>query len=455
MKKILTTILAGTLVAGTAFAVDAKITLNHRTKLDSFDYSSVKAGNVKKSVTQWMDLAGYDGKTAASKNTVAESSDMPSDSFKFVLNGDSCGTTVNVNLTNGTKAAFVLNEFSAWAKWAIGPGALQVNTGTWKDGYADGSYRVKKDVDAWGSEGMDFEKSKLGSQFTTVRSVFVDNLATVQQSTYKDNEGLSGFAEYSFDVNEDITLKALVGAVYVGEFDKVTDDDDPEDISISLYSAAFVSRLQFNMKDLLNAEFIFKKPAPGNNVFALFVKPMMVEGLDVTVGGTVETDSRADYTALAFDLRARYAINENFSITTFNNISIIDTDEGKAVGGLVGRKGAQGWSAKDSGFGSLSADPTFKIALWDCISARYKINDTFTVMGTVGLVTPLSLGKTADKRGDSYSPEWRVIPAVQIFAASNASVYAGVAISGATATIDKVDYSAFNIAVPVVFRVKM
>ena len=458
MKKIISAALVGAMVAG-AFAVDAKITLNHRTKLDAIDFSSVKVGDEKTSVTEWMDLAGYDGKSAFKNGKFDSDAAMPSDSFKFVLNGDVCGATVNVNLTNGSgSTAFVLNEFSGWAKWAIGPGALQINTGTWKDGYADGSYRVKKDVDAWGAEGMDFEKNKLGSQFSGVKSVFVDNLATVQQSAYKDNNGLSGFLEYSLDVADDITLKALLGAVYVGDkgndyFDLVSDDD-----STSLYAAAFVSRLQFNMKGLLNAEFIFKKPAPKYNVFALFAKPLMVDGLDVTVGGTVETFSGTnDYVAFALDLRARYEINENFSITTFNNLSTINTDEGATVAGVVGRKGTMGWSDKGYAFGGtgLSGDPTFKTVLWDSISARYKINDTLTVMGTVGLVTPLSIGKTADKRGDSYSPEWRITPAVQIFAASNASVYAGVALSGTSATINKVDYSVFNVAVPVVFRVKM
>ena len=58
-----------------------------------------------------------------------------------------------------------------------------------------------------------------------------------------------------------------------------------------------------------------------------------------------------------------------------------------------------------------------------------------------------------DGDDESYGMEWRVTPAVQVYAASNASIWAGVAISGTS--LSDADASVMSIQVPVIFRVKM
>ena len=185
----------------------------------------------------------------------------------------------------------------------------------------------------------------------------------------------------------------------------------------------------------------------------------MLDGLDVTVGFAAETYSAADsddnYTSWGFDLRARYA-SGNFSITTFNNISTVNLDGGLAISaGFAGHKGAEGYVGQTTEVNKTKInDFKFRTVMWNELGARYKINDLVTLHGSVGLLTPLSKAKGDD---NSYSPEWRVTPAVQIYAASNASVFAGVAISGSSWTVDKTndDYSVVAVQVPVVFRVKM
>ncbi len=436
MKKIVSAALVASLVAGAAFAADAKISLNHRTKLDAYSYVSKETGDNKASTTEWMDWEGYDGAGAQAATSCA-------DSFKFVLDGDNAGVTLNINATNDTKAFAVLNQYSAWAKWALPAGSLKIEAGNWKDGYADGAYRVKKDVDAWGAEGMDFERFKLGTILYGSNSSFVDDLTSGKGQTAE-----SGFATYSVNATDDIDLNVTLGGTYK-VFDKVADTDDATDTSTEYYDSTFVGRLQLNMKDAFKSELIFKKVAPRYNVFALFVKPQVLDGLDMTIGGTVETYNKkdADYTALAFDFRARYQVNDQLSITTFNNYSSIDTDAGLAISaGLVGHKGAEGYC--------LGKDATVKVksAMWNELEARYKVSDLLTIMGSVGLITPLENAKDDD---NDYGIEWRVTPAVQIYANSNAYVYTGVALSGTSTTVSDVDNSVFAVQVPVVFRVKM
>ena len=81
MKKILTTILAGTLVAGSAFAADAKITLNYRSRLNAFSLLNKDNGNgTKTNIWDWMKWA--DSYQEGSTN----------DTLDIRLNGDMIGT---------------------------------------------------------------------------------------------------------------------------------------------------------------------------------------------------------------------------------------------------------------------------------------------------------------------------------------------------------------------------
>ena len=48
---------------------------------------------------------------------------------------------------------------------------LKIGAGSWKDGNADGAYRVKKDVDAGNAEGVYFERFKLGSAFKNAKKL--------------------------------------------------------------------------------------------------------------------------------------------------------------------------------------------------------------------------------------------------------------------------------------------
>lgn len=445
MKKIVSAALVASMVAGAAFAADAKITLNYRTKLDAFSQRTSSLKNADDVITkEWLDWEGYDG---AGKQAATNAADT----FKFVLNGEKAGATFAVNIaenaadtkTNNNGAFFTLNQYSGWMKWELGPGELKLESGNWKDGYADGAYRVKKDVDAQNAEGMDFERFKLGSILKGTKALtFVDDLAA-----NGNQKALFSCADYGFATESDVKINILLGSVY-NAFDKVVDDD-----TTTYYDAFFVSRVSAKVPELLDAELIFKKPAPHVNTFGLYVMPKLMDGLTLNIGGAAEIDNREEdaggYTDWAFDVRARYQATDELSLTFFTNLSGTNLKAGRNLSaGVAGHKGAEGLAGKFDG----STQPKFKTAMWNNLSARYKVSDLLALTLNVGLVTPLSKAENDD---NSYSPEWRVTPAVQVYAASNASIWGGIALSGASAKVSDKDMSVFAVQVPVIFRVKM
>ena len=449
MKKIVSAALVASMVAGAAFAADAKITLNYRTKLDAFSQVSKDNDGTKTVTKEWLDWEGYDG---AGKQAATNAADT----FKFVLNGDRAGATFAVNINENNKDTsnqsdeykknegqlFTLNEYSAWMKWELGEGELKIGSGNWKDGYADGAYRVKKDVDAQNAEGMDFERFKLGSILKGSKKLaFIDDLAAGG-----NNSALFSYADYGFQAGDAAKVNVLLGSVY-DKFDTVVDDD-----TTTYYDAFFVSRVQLAM-EALNAELIFKKPAPHVMDFGAYVMPKVLDGLTLNIGGAAEIDNRekdaGGYTDWAFDVRARYQATDELSITFFTNLSGTNLKAGRNLSaGVAGHKGAEGLAGKFDG----STQPKFKTAMWNNLSARYKVSDLLALTLNVGLVTPLSKAENDD---NSYSPEWRVTPAVQVYAASNASIWGGIALSGASAKVSDKDLSVFAVQVPVIFRVKM
>ena len=454
MKHLVWALAGGVVLAGSAFAADAKISLNYRSRLEVFAQDQIDEGvkgQKKKTTTEWMDWqdSGYNGGS--------------SDSIKFVLNSDRAGATLALNTYNNKKGGgdfFVLNEYSGWMKFDAGPGTLRLTTGNWKDGYADGAYRVKKDVDAQNAEGLDFERFKLGSIFSGTKALsFVDDL-----TLGSGNEYTLGMADYDFKVNDDLSLNFLVGGRHK-TFDTKTNTNKTE---TTTWKSAFVSRVQVGMKGLLNAELIYKKSDPRVNTLALYVMPQVMDGLTLNVGGAAEFHTKDDtkigdkYTDWAFDIRARYQVNDALSVTFFTNVSGTDLDSGRNISsGIAGSDGKKGWvgasTLPDSTGAANKTKAAFKTAMWNNLSARYKINDIFTGILNIGCITPLSdlRIKGADNKYHSYSydfiPEWRVTPGVQISASSNASVWAAVALSGSKME----DYEVFNFSVPVIFRVKM
>ncbi|MDE5613248.1 MAG: hypothetical protein K2I74_01190, partial [Treponemataceae bacterium] len=444
MKKILTTILAGTLVAGAAFAADAKISVGFRTGLDAFSLKNGKNTEKTKDGTawrddnrrDWMDWNGYAGGLAK-------------DDLKINMSGDMFGATLAVTAkANSGTSPFELKQLSGWMKFNVGPGTLQLDAGNWGD-FVQTSFRVNKDGGI--KEGLDFETSKLGSIFNVGNINFVDDL-----TSGNGKKSIGGFASYGLDVAEGVNLKVTVGGVQNDKFDSVTDTEDNGDSTTTTWKSAFASNVLLKVKGIADVKFVYKlnhtEDKNLSNTFALYVMPQILDALTLNVGGAVGlngADGGDDCTDWGVDLRMRYQVMDPLSITFFTNVSGTTNDDGRKIkSGIVGNNGKQGYATARS----------VKVAMWNHLTGQYKINDLLTASLDVGLITPLS--KIEDDK-NSYSPEWRVTPAVQIFPnpESNTSLWVGVAISGASWTEKAagqadVDKSSFCVDIPVIFRVK-
>ncbi|MBD5426707.1 MAG: hypothetical protein HDR38_04020 [Treponema sp.] len=449
MKKILTTILAGTLVAGAAFAADAKISVGFRTGLDAFSLKNNEENGKKTNDRNWMGWNGYAGGLAK-------------DDLKISMSGDTFGATLAVTAkANSGSSPFELKQLSAWMKFNVGPGTLQFDAGNWGD-FVQGSFRVNKDAGI--KEGLDFELVKLGSIFDVKNINFVDDLTS---GNGKANIG--GFASYGLDVAEGVNLKVTVGGVQNGLFDSVTDTESNGDSTITTWESAFASNVLLKAKGIADVKFVYKlnhqKNKDISNTFGLYVMPQILDALTLSVGGAVGLNGISgnngdtpkfnidDGTDWGVDLRLRYQVMNPLSITFFTNVSgttYEDESDHKKDGrkiksGIVGKDGKQGYATKGN----------VKVAMWNHLGGQYKINDLLTASLDVGLITPLS--KIDTDKDASYSPEWRVTPAVQIFPnpESNTSLWVGVAISGASWTdSSKIDHSSLCVDIPVIFRVK-
>ena len=462
MKKILTTILAGTLVAGAAFAADAKITIGARTFLDAFSLMNTEDGDEKSSTRNWMDWNGYKGNA--------------NDDLSIKMSGDTFGATLALTLPIGGASGkrmgdkIQVKQFSGWMKFNLGPGTLQLDGGLLNE-VVQGSFRVNKDGGI--KEGLDFETFKLGTIFDNKYGLkYVDDLAF---QSGKENVG--GFASYGLDVTEGVNLKVTVGGMQRDNFDKVEDKDDLKGTTTTTWKSALASNVLLKVKDIADVKFVYKLDhADGYSLyhtFGLYAMPQIIKPLTLSVGGAAQVhggkhnpgknadgadNDKGDYFDWGVDLRMRYQVMDPLSITFFTNVSGTNLDTGRQLaGGIVGAKAAgykSGYKVKDT-----TVEPGFKVAMWNHLTGQYKINDLLTASLDVGLITPLSNAKD-DK--NSYGPEWRVTPSIQIFPnpESGTSLWVGVAISGMSWTVKAdgeadEDRSRFGVDIPVIFRVKM
>lgn len=453
MKKIITAAAIAAMAASFA-AADVKITMNGRLRPYLYSHVETDDGKTTEKANTWMDLDGL----AVFEDTLK---------FAFTNADNSAGLTFSVNVknANGTNETsnetyddknkiteannkfgnfFTLNEYSIWS--TVFGTDLKLGAGSWKDGFADGAYRVKKDVDAGNAEGIDFERFKLGSAFKSAPSTFVDDIGNFAGGS----NALAGYAEYPIALNDTMSLKLTAIAVDAS-YDTVTDEDTTD-----TYSAGWAGRAQFNVKDVVNTELIVKKPVHNETVFAFYAQPKMVKGLDATVGGsyTMASGSNEKWDgAWDVDLRVRYQATKALSITTFNKISGLDSADGSKKENSASAKVASGIVGLDGKGGNLLNNKDITSVMWNNLSARYVINPSVTATVNLGLMSVLANESDAD-----YGVNFRGTAGAQLYLSSNASLWAALSYSTATynnGTSGAKDQTVSAFAVPVIFRVKM
>ena len=221
-------------------------------------------------------------------------------------------------------------------------GKANLQSGVWKSRSVN---RMKKDAGSW--ENSEYEAFKPG----------VINGSIAKDVTNLTEGKLSTQITYSLD--NGYAKAAIVSSDY----------------GASSLKSGFALEGGFNINEDTNVKVYFKNLKDQEIAFAVFGESTgLKEGLDLVAGftaGNAKTESGFEY---AFDVRARYELNDKIAFTTMNNIS--------------------------------SANEFY--ALWDMLSVAYKLSDKtkLTVTGEWGYedLSEEKAGVLSIIPGITYSP---------------------------------------------------
>jgi len=453
MKKIVTALTMGALVAGSAFA-DFTVNANYRQRATL--YANYE-GNVGGKGFGYLDA--YQG--------------SGTDNLKMLMKGDIVTFEFLAVTDEATTASIRLKNVDAEVK--LGP--VTLFGGIVADGKSNGAYRVKNDVDAGAFEGTDFEYKKLGSVFKNSPSFFVDNPL---QNVAGAGENLAASLKYSLDA--DFGKLDLSGWYISNESSSTELKVNKTPTTWSNHSLSFLADASlgfgkveaivkvgdYNKKKAWESDADAKTEEATAVAFGAYVQPQLpVPGLTLTVGGNGSLIAGA-FSDWGVDLRARYATGP-LSISSFHAISAV-TDDGVARG-ITGEatKGIAIASGNGAGKDAGTALKNTQV-MSNNLLVRYVINERFAVTGifadqiwmgdTPKTKTDTDGSTVADNTDFDTQIDLRFSAWLQIYAAKKAYVNIGLVESisnvnkaNAPEGVDINPYHAF--AIPVIFRVQM
>lgn len=439
MKKIISALTLGAIVAGAAFA-DVAVTLNYRQRANLFtrtnEYKS--GGKTVEEETKILYTDAYSG-SGTDNLGINLSGDIVS--FAYTVVGDEATTSKLRTKTLG--ADFRLGKVGVFA-------------GFWADGKVKGAYRNKTDVDAGNIEGMDFEFKKLGSAFVGSPSKFVDNIVLPVQSSSEECYAIGG----KYNIRNFKAVKLEVNGVYIAN---ETSDENGTSSTKNLQGHTLAGLVEATTQ-YGNGEFVFKYGEVKNGddamAFGAYLQPKIIDGLTTTIGGAGSVID-GDVTDWSADLRLYYKVGKNLSLTSFHSYSaIVDAKENAAK--LNGKGNATIKGLADSKFSSGKAGGTAisrDQILTNNLMARYKINSKVSVFGIVADM--IGMGQNAGDDVKNKDGKAGTDPLIQLRASAWAQFYAGsnsIAIGCVYENHDVAENfgdSVTSISIPMVFRVKM
>jgi hypothetical protein len=283
MKKILSTMLVGALIAGAAFA-DV-----------GFSYTGA---------------AIFQGTTKAIDKVDRN------DCLALTIQNEVAGVVCDWDIEGDDKLA--LDSFYGWMTFGLPVGNLQITSGKWRSRYVNRVNSGAGNLDAYNNY---FERFKPGNIVEDALAADSDNLTEGNYSTvlaYTLADTLPG------------TLMVKFGLVNSSYNDPAKSASGTPDVSLK---SGFVGEVCWFQENLIKANVAVKNYVKGATTLGIFVSPLMVAGLDATVGfstAIVDSDWVKDYSEIAFDLRARYAVSEKTGITgmfNYSNAGIKDNDK--------------------------------------------------------------------------------------------------------------------------------
>ena len=383
MKKIVAAAAAALLLAGAAFAADISFSYT------GSNYFKSSGGNLS-----------YDSR---------------SDCMSVTLSNATSGVCLDFDTSDGK--TLTQDSYYGWLNLGIPTGNLEFTAGVWTSRYVN---RVRTDAGDLDSE--DFELYKPGVINGSVAKDS-DNLTQGKISmvaAYTNDDALPGKLMVKLGLVKSTWNPDATAATTATGSGDVTDGD------LSLASG-FVGEVAYREENLINVNLAVKSHVKNNYSFALFVSPLNLEGIDLTVGGTLGMVKPWNSTAKDWgnsgtewgaDLRARYQYSDNLSLTTMHNIS--------------------------SGYSSSEDINT--MILWDMFNVNYKMDDQVTLGCTLNAVFD-----NLDSDHVFTGVDLATSPYCAIKASERVTVTASMrfAVSGLNPDID--GHESLDVTVPVIF----
>lgn len=437
MKKLISALTLGAMVAGVAFA-DVSIALNYRQR-------AALASHKIEGGTGWFYADAYNG-DGTDNLTINLGGDIVS--FQTVIVGQE--TNESTLRTKTLRADVQLGKVGFWG-------------GMISDGVVKGAYRNKTDVDAGNMEGVDFEYDKLGSGFKGSPSWFVDNIANGVQPN--NDEPWAFGAKYTIRNFKAVKLE-LNGAY---NMNTRRAGSGTTKASGSLQGHTGVGLIEAST-EYGKGEFVFKYGQTAAQkdgdylsgmAFGAYLQPTLIDNLTTTIGGAASVID-GDVTDYSFDLRLYYKMGD-LSFTSFHKYSALNgADKFVEKGYKNAISGAASKGIADSGYADGKAGGTAITddqLLSNNLMVRYKFSKSFAMYGVIADYIGLS-GKTLDaaksnKDGEDGGAlvELRASLWGQFYAGSN-SISIGVVYENYDVTEEYGD-KVQNVTIPMIFRVKM
>ena len=217
-------------------------------------------------------------------------------------------------------------------------------------------------------------------------------------------------AAYKFGFSNSLSLDARVAAISNYRFD--TNNTDNGYLSWSIV-------LEPEVKDIFVVEALAKGVRQDENnygfVFGGYAKLLCLPILPQSALGGAVGMYGGKVEEWSADLRLHFTLGDHIHLTTTNNFTKVLRQSGKKISKkastVTGLGGVTKGGAKDFKSSQM---------LWNMVSLSFKLNDTLTIIGTVGQMTDFDSGETKD------GTQIFVNSYVQIYAANNTSISVGV-----------------------------
>ncbi|MDD5834061.1 MAG: hypothetical protein PUD00_02355 [Treponema berlinense] len=441
MKKIISALTLGAMVAGAAFA-DVGVTLNYRQRATLLSHNNEYGTTDEASKILFTDA--YSG--------------AGTDNLGINIGGDIASFAITVVGDESTTSKLRTKTLGA----DLQVGKVGLFAGFWSDGKVKGAYRNKADVDAGNMEGMDFEFKKLGSAYAGSPSFFVDNIVMPVNVTASESYAIGA----KYNIRNFKACKLELNGVYISN---ETSDEKGSKSDGSLQGHSLVGLVEANT-NYGTGEFVFKygqsayqnkdKKYADAMAFGAYLQPKIMNNLTATIGGAGSVVD-GDFTDWSADLRLYYKMGA-LSFTSFHSYSaLVDAEE--SIGKLNGTKNATTKGIADSAAvtnGKHGGTPVSRDSvLTNNLMVRYKVNSKFAVYGVVADM--IGLGENGGKKLTDKDGKETTDALIQLRASAWAQFYAGGNSISVGVVYENYDVaetygdSVQNIAIPMVFRVKM